>query len=61
MTRAQSYEVRICEECGQPIDRGRGHQFLCRRCEQRMERQKRKGERTRQSRRDSRRSQDEDW
>jgi predicted amidophosphoribosyltransferase len=62
MPRAQSYEVRLCEECGQPIDRGRGNVFLCRRCEELMERRKHRGEGTRRSRRDSRRTREaDDW
>lgn len=61
MVKAQSYsEVRLCEECGEPIERGRIGQLLCRRCEQSMERSKRKGQEMRQSRRDSRRSREED-
>jgi predicted amidophosphoribosyltransferase len=63
MTRARSYsEARLCEECGQPIEGGRKNQFLCRRCEQAMERRKRKGERTRRTRRDLRREREfDDW
>jgi hypothetical protein len=62
MARAQSFEVRLCEECGQPIDRGRGNVFLCRRCERLMDHRKRKGEPTRRSRRDSRRAREaDDW
>jgi hypothetical protein len=62
MPRAQSYEVRLCEECGQPIERGRGNVFLCRRCERLMDRSKHKGEATRRSRRQSRREREvDDW
>ena len=56
--RAQVRE-RLCDECGQPIEKGREHHALCRRCEQELSRRKRKGERLRQSRRTSRRDEDE--
>ena len=59
MARAQAPgRERLCEECGQPIEKGREHHALCRRCEQELSRQKRKGERLRQSRRNSRREDD---
>jgi hypothetical protein len=60
MARAQAYgEDRLCEECGQPVGKGRENLFLCRRCEDELERRKRKGQRLRQSRRNTRR--DEEW
>ena len=62
MPRAQSYEVRLCEECGQPIERGRGNVLLCRRCERLMDHRKHRGEDTRRSRRQSRREREvDDW
>jgi tRNA(Ile2) C34 agmatinyltransferase TiaS len=63
MARARAYEeIRLCEECGQPIQSGRENQFLCRRCQDLVERRKRKGNRLRQDRRDSHWDQDsEDW
>lgn len=62
MSRERSYsQVRVCEECGQPIEHGYGNQLLCRRCEEAMERSKRRGQKTRQSRRNSRRNKDEYW
>ena len=62
MARARSYEeIRLCEECGQPIERGRGNQSLCRRCEDNLERSKRKKQHTRDSRRKVRQSKGEDW
>jgi predicted amidophosphoribosyltransferase len=61
MARAQAYgEERLCEECGRPIGKGRENQSLCRRCEDELERQKRKGRRLRDSRRHSHRE-EEDW
>lgn len=60
MVRARAYgEERLCEECGRPIDRGRENQSLCRRCEDELERQKRRGRRLRDNRRNSRREEDE--
>jgi len=62
MVRARAYgEDRLCEECGQPIGKGRENQFLCRRCEDELERRKRKGQRLRQSRRNSHRDDEEEW
>ena len=54
MDRARALgELRVCEECGRTIERGRENQFLCRRCQQEMERNRRKGRRPRPSRRDA--------
>lgn len=54
MARAPAYgKERLCEECGRPIEKGREHHVLCRRCEQELIRRKRKGERLRQNRRNS--------
>ena len=63
MVRAQAYnEARLCEECGQPFDSGRGNQFLCRQCQAALERRKRKGHRPRSGRRGSRGEREfEDW
>ena len=55
-------EVRLCEECGQPIVGGRANQFLCHQCEETQERERRKGRRERQDRRSVRRDEDvEEW
>ena len=60
MARARAYgEERLCEECGQPLEKGREGQMLCRRCEDRLERQKRSRRNLRDSRRHSRR--EEEW
>ena len=63
MARARSYkELRLCEECGQPIEGGRGHQLLCRQCEEIHVRQKRTDKRPRPNRRESRQDTEyEDW
>lgn len=63
MVRARAYkEMRLCEECGQPIEGGRGHQLLCRHCEEALERQKRSDKRPRPNRRESREDEEgEDW
>jgi predicted amidophosphoribosyltransferase len=63
MVKARAYEEeRLCEECGRPIGKGRENQYLCRGCEEELERRKRKEQRLRQSRRNSRRGdEDEDW
>ena len=59
MVRARANrEVRLCEECGQPIQGGRANQFLCHRCEEAQEHARRKGERERQDRRSVRRDED---
>jgi predicted amidophosphoribosyltransferase len=61
MVRARAYgEERLCEECGRPIDKGRENQLLCRRCEDELERQKRRGRRLRDNRRHSHREEDEE-
>jgi predicted amidophosphoribosyltransferase len=55
-------EIRLCEECGKPIEAKRTNQLLCRACEEALERKKRKGQRLRQSRRSSRLEEEsEDW
>jgi len=63
MVRARANrEVRMCEECGQPIVGGRANQFLCHQCEETQERERRKGRRERQDRRSVRRDEDvEEW
>ena len=55
-------EVRLCEECGRPVEHGREHQLLCRRCQEEQERRKRREQKVRQNKRGSRRELEvEDW
>jgi len=61
MARGRSItEVQVCEECGEPIEGRRSNRLLCRRCEQALERDKRRRQKLRRTRRGFRWEEDED-